>query len=377
LNPIVGGAHHAANLVEAQVIEWCKEMNGYAANASGILVSGGSMANLVCLTVARNAKAGFDIRRLGVAAAPRPMVLYASTETHSSVQKAMELLGLGDDACHKIPVNDQFEIDIAALEAAIGEDRTAGRQPFCVVGNAGTVNTGAIDDLASLAALCQREQLWFHVDGAFGALASLVPEYSERLRGMEQADSLAFDLHKWMYMPYEVGCVLVRHPAAHRDTFSLTPGYLTHATRGTAAGDVWFSELGPQLSRGFRALKVWMNIKAYGLDTFAALIAGNIEQARYLGELVQKTPELELLAPVSLNIVCYRYVVPGWGEEQLNALNAELLVRLQESGVAVPSNAMINGRYALRVANTNYRSTPEDFEVLVRETVRQGLGIRD
>jgi glutamate/tyrosine decarboxylase-like PLP-dependent enzyme len=377
MNPNVGGADHAANLVEAQVIEWCKEMTGYAANASGILVSGGSMANLVCLTVARNAKAGFDIRRLGVAAAPRPMVLYASTETHSSVQKAMELLGLGDDACHKIPVNDQFEIDIAALEAAIGEDRTAGRQPFCVVGNAGTVNTGAIDDLASLAALCQREQLWFHVDGAFGALASLVPEYSERLRGMEQADSLAFDLHKWMYMPYEVGCVLVRHPAAHRDTFSLTPGYLTHATRGTAAGDVWFSELGPQLSRGFRALKVWMNIKAYGLDTFAALIAGNIEQARYLGELVQKTPELELLAPVSLNIVCYRYVVPGWGEEKLNALNAELLVRLQESGVAVPSNAMINGRYALRVANTNYRSTPEDFEVLVRETVRQGLGIRD
>jgi glutamate/tyrosine decarboxylase-like PLP-dependent enzyme len=376
MNPNVGGADHAANLVEAQVIEWCKEMTGYAANASGILVSGGSMANLVCLTVARNAKAGFDIRRLGVSAAKQPMVLYASTETHSSVQKAMELLGLGDDACHKIPVNDQFEIDIAALEAAIAEDRAAGRQPFCVVGNAGTVNTGAIDDLASLAALCQREQLWFHVDGAFGALASLVPEYSERLRGMEQADSLAFDLHKWMYMPYEVGCVLVRHPEAHRDTFSLTPGYLTHATRGTAAGDVWFSELGPQLSRGFRALKVWMNIKAYGLDTFAALIAGNIEQARYLGTLVQKTPELELLAPVSLNIVCYRYVVPGWSDEQLNALNAELLIRLQESGVAVPSNAMIDGRYALRVANTNYRSTREDFEVLVRESVRQGLGVR-
>ncbi|HET7602712.1 MAG TPA: pyridoxal-dependent decarboxylase, partial [Gemmatimonadales bacterium] len=237
-------------------------------------------------------------------------------------------------------------------------------------------NTGAIDDLAALSALCQREKLWFHVDGAFGALAALVPEYRERLRGMEQADSLAFDLHKWMYMPYEVGCVLVRHPDAHRDTFSLTPGYLTHATRGTAAGDVWFSELGPQLSRGFRALKVWMNIKAYGLDAFARLIAGNIEQARYLGELVQQAPELELLAPVSLNIVCYRYVVPGWSDEQLNALNAELLIRLQESGVAVPSNAMINGRYALRVANTNYRSTREDFEVLVAETVKQGSGIR-
>lgn len=372
MNPNVGGADHAANLVEAQVIEWCKEMTGYAANASGLLVSGGSMANLVCLTVARNAMAGFDIRRLGVAAAPRPLVLYASTETHSSVQKAVELLGLGDDALHKIQVNEKFEIDVAALQVAIAKDRAAGRQPFCVVGNAGTVNTGAIDDLASLSELCKREPLWFHVDGAFGALAALVPEYRERLRGMEQADSLAFDLHKWMYMPYEVGCVLVRHPDQHRDTFSLTPGYLTHATRGTAAGDIWFSELGPQLSRGFRALKVWMNIKAYGLDTFASLIAGNIEQARCLGALVEETPELELLAPVALNIVCYRYVVPGWSDEQLNALNAELLIRLQEGGVAVPSNAMIHGRYALRVANTNYRSTREDFEVLVRESVAMG-----
>jgi glutamate/tyrosine decarboxylase-like PLP-dependent enzyme len=384
MNPNVGGADHAANLVEAQVIEWCKEMTGYAANASGILVSGGSMANLVGLAVARNAMADYDIRRLGVMGGRRPplraarqMLLYASTETHSSVQKAMELLGLGDDALRKIPVNDQFEIDIAELEAAIAKDRAAGCMPFCVVGNAGTVNTGAIDDLALLAKLCQREQLWFHVDGAFGALAALVPAYKERLRAMEQADSLAFDLHKWMYMPYEVGCVLVRHPETHRDTFSLTPGYLTHATRGTAAGDVWFSELGPQLSRGFRALKVWMNIKAYGLDTFASLIAGNIEQARYLGELVQATPELELLAPVPLNIVCYRYVVPGWSDEQLNALNAELLIRLQESGVAVPSNAMINGRYALRVANTNYRSTREDFEVLVGESVRLGAGVSD
>ncbi len=373
MNPNVGGADHAANLVEAQVIEWCKEMTGFDAKASGILVSGGSMANLVALTVARNAKAGFDIRRLGVSAARRPLVAwYASTETHSSVQKAVELMGLGDESFRRMPVNDQYEIDVAALAAAIAADRAAGCQPFCVVGNAGTVNTGAIDDLEALAALCKREQLWFHVDGAFGALGALVPEYHERLRGMDQADSLAFDLHKWMYMPYEVGCVLVRHPDAHRDTFSLTPGYLTHATRGTAAGDVWFSELGPQLSRGFRALKVWMNIKAYGLDTFATLIRENIEQARYLGSLVDAHPELELLAPVPLNIVCLRYVVPGWSDEQLNALNAELLIRLQESGVAVPSNGMLNGRYAIRVANTNYRSRREDFDLLAAETVRIG-----
>jgi glutamate/tyrosine decarboxylase-like PLP-dependent enzyme len=346
-------------------------MTGFAGDASGLLVSGGSMANLVGLAVARNARAGFDIRRLGVAAA-RQMILYGSTEAHSSIQKAVELLGLGDEAFHRIPVNDQFEIDISALEAAIREDRAAGLHPFCVVGNAGTVNTGAIDDLAALAELCEREHLWFHVDGAFGAIAALVPEYQERLTGMTRADSLAFDLHKWMYLPYEIGCTLVRHPSAQRDAFSLTPGYLTHATRGIAAGDVWFSELGPQLSRGFRALKAWMCIKAHGLDTFAELVRGNIDQARYLASLVEQEPSLELLAPVPLNIVCYRYVVPGKGDEELNALNAELLIRLQESGVAAPSNATVRGRYALRVANTNYRSTREDFELLVRETLAWG-----
>jgi glutamate/tyrosine decarboxylase-like PLP-dependent enzyme len=384
MNPNVGGADHAANLVEAQVIEWCKEITGYAADASGILVSGGSMANLVGLAVARNASAGFDVRRLGVMggrrppvqAARGPMVLYASIETHSSVQKAVELMGLGEANYRRIPVNDQYEVDVAALAAAIAADRAAGCQPLCVVGNAGTVNTGAIDDLAALAELCWREKLWFHVDGAFGAIAALDPEYRARLAGMEQADSLAFDLHKWMYMPYEVGCVLVRHPETHRDTFSLTPGYLVHATRGTAAGDLWFSELGPQLSRGFRALKVWMSIKEHGLDRFAALVRQNVDQARYLGSLVEQHEELELLAPVPLNIVCYRYVAPGLSEEQLNALNAELLIRLQESGVAVPSNAVLNGHYAIRVANTNYRSTREDFDLLVRETVRLGRELR-
>jgi glutamate/tyrosine decarboxylase-like PLP-dependent enzyme len=384
MNPNVGGADHAANLVEAQVIEWCKEITGYAADASGILVSGGSMANLVGLAVARNASAGFDVRRLGVMggrrppvqAARGPMVLYASIETHSSVQKAVELMGLGEANYRRIPVNDQYEVDVAALAAAIAEDRAAGCQPLCVVGNAGTVNTGAIDDLTALAELCRREKLWFHVDGAFGAIAALDPEYRARLAGMEQADSLAFDLHKWMYMPYEVGCVLVRHPETHRDTFSLTPGYLVHATRGTAAGDLWFSELGPQLSRGFRALKVWMSIKEHGLDRFAALVRQNVDQARYLGSLVEQHEELELLAPVPLNIVCYRYVAPGLSEEQLNALNAELLIRLQESGVAVPSNAVLNGHYALRVANTNYRSRREDFDLLVRETVRVGRELR-
>ncbi|HEU4565605.1 MAG TPA: pyridoxal-dependent decarboxylase [Gemmatimonadaceae bacterium] len=377
MNPNLGGAEHAANHVERQVIDWCKEMLGYPAEASGLLVSGGSMANLVGLTVARHAMAGFDVRKQGVAASPGMMTIYGSVEMHSSIQKAVELLGLGSEALRLIPVNDEMEMDIAALERAIAADRAAGRRPICVVGNAGTVATGATDDLARLADLCARERLWFHVDGAFGALAALLPEMRPRLAGMERADSLAFDLHKWMYMPYEVGCALVRHEELHRRAFSLTPDYLTHSDRGAAAGELWFSDYGVQLSRGFRALKVWMSLKEHGLDRYARLVRQNIEQARYLAELVRAAPDLELLAPAALNIVCFRYVGEAAAgetrdEEALDALNRELLIQLHERGIAVPSNAQVNGRFALRVAITNHRSRREDFELLVREA--RGMG---
>src|SRR6266540_2703347 len=232
MNPNMGGGDHVPNQVEAQVLDWCKEMLGYPFSASGLLVSGGSMANLVGLAVARNARAGFDVRRTGVRAAGGPLTIYGSVEVHNSIQKAVELLGLGSDALRLVPVTDQFEIEVNALERMISADRADGCRPICVVGNAGTVSTGAFDDLAALAQLCEREGLWFHVDGAFGALAGLVPEYRSRLAPMARADSLAFDLHKWMYVPFEAGCTLVRDPEAHRRTFSLTPDYLTHATRG-------------------------------------------------------------------------------------------------------------------------------------------------
>ena len=372
MNPNVGGADHVANYVESQVLGWCKEMLAYPAEASGLLVSGGSMANLVGLTVARNTKAEFDLRQQGIYASTRKMTLYGSNETHSSVQKAVELLGLGSNAFRQIPTDKDFQIDLSELEAALAQDRQAGCQPFCVVGNAGTVNTGAIDDLEALAQICDREKLWFHVDGAFGALAGLSQELRPLVAGMEKADSLAFDLHKWMYMPYEVGCALVRQEEAHRKAFALTPDYLTHSDRGLAGGKIWFSDYGVQLSRGFRALKVWMSIKEHGVQKYARLIKQNVDQAHYLAKLVEDSADLQLLAPVPLNIVCFRFIAHQHDDETLNELNKELLIRLHESGVAAPSYTLINGRYALRVAITNHRSRRQDFELLVAEVVRLG-----
>lgn len=369
MNPNVGGGDHVANYVETQVMDWCKAMVGYPAEASGLLVSGGSMANLVGLAVARNTCSGFDVRRQGVAAAPGRLVLYGSTEMHSSLQKAAELLGVGDEALRRIPVNADYEIDMAALEAALAADRAAGHRPFCVIGSAGTVNTGAIDDLNALADLCAREGVWFHVDGAIGAVAALAPAVRPRLAGMARADSLAFDLHKWLYVPYEAGCVLVRDAQAHRQAFSVTPQYLTHAERGLAAGDYWFSDYGLQLSRGFKALKIWLSLKEHGAARYGRLIEQNLAQAQHLAALVEAAPDLELVAPVPLNIVCWRYNPGGLDEAALNALNQELLIRLYESGVAAPSGTTLGGRYALRAAITNHRSRREDFDLLV-QTVR-------
>jgi aromatic-L-amino-acid/L-tryptophan decarboxylase len=372
MNPNMGGGDHVANHVEAQVLDWCKEMLGFPMEASGLLVSGGSMANLVGLAVARNARAGFDIRQRGVRAASGPLTVYGSVEMHSSIQKAVELLGLGGDALRQVPVNAEYRIDVAALEGMLREDQSAGCRPICVVGNAGTVGTGAIDDLRGLATVAARESLWFHVDGAFGALAALVPEYRPRLAGMEVADSIAFDLHKWMYVPFEAGCTLVRDSDAHRRAFALRPDYLTHAERGLAAGSLWFSDYGIQLTRGFRALKVWMSLKEHGLDKYARLVRQNIDQARYLAELIREAPDLELLAPVPLNVVCFRYVTPRRDDAALDALNQELLIQLHEQGIAVPSNLTLGGRFALRVAITNQRSRREDFDLLVREVRRIG-----
>jgi glutamate/tyrosine decarboxylase-like PLP-dependent enzyme len=371
-NSNLGGGNHAANLVEEQVVNWMKEILGFPEGSSGLLVSGGSMANFVGLAVARSAKAGFDVRADGMRAAPRELTVYASTEVHSCNQKAIELLGLGSKNLRKIAVKDDYTIDLAALKQAIASDRAAGLRPICVIGSAGTVNTGAVDDLDALADLCRDEDLWLHVDGAIGAVAVLAENVKPQLAGIERADSVALDLHKWMHIPFEAGCAIVRSEQAHRNTFSLTPEYLAHETRGLAAGHLWFSEYGLQLSRQFRALKVWMSIKEHGLDRFGRMIARNVEQAHYFGERVEREPALELMAPIGMDIVCFRFNPGGMDDDGLNALNKEILMQLHEQGIAAPSYTTLKGRYCLRIAIANHRSRKEDFDLLAVDVLRIG-----
>lgn len=365
MNSNTGGGNHAANLVEEQVLDWVKEIYHFPAESSGLLVSGTSMANLVGLTVARNTLAGYDIRKEGIRDDHR-MTVYASSEVHSCVQKNIELLGMGSDSLRLIPTNDAYEIDIDALKLAIAEDRNAGLQPLCIVGNAGTVNTGAFDDLNALANIAQREKMWFHVDGAFGSLVAITEDYHHLTAGMKRADSIAFDFHKWMYMPFEIGGVIVRHPDDHYNAFTLTPIYLTHGNRGISTGERWFSDYGVQLSRGFRALKAWMSLKNHGIKKYGRLIQQNIEQVNYLLSLVEKDPELEVTAPSPINIACFRFIKEGVDDQRLNQINEEIIYELHERGIAAPSYAILNDIYSIRVANTNHRTRYEDFAMLVQ-----------
>jgi glutamate/tyrosine decarboxylase-like PLP-dependent enzyme len=370
MNPNVTIGEHASLYVDQQVVNWCKQMLNYPAEASGILLSGGSMANITALTVARNHQA--SVRKEGLFNIGSQMTLYCSAETHSCIQKAVEILGLGTEAVRKISVNAQYEINTAELVECIEADLAAGHRPFCVVGTAGTVNTGAIDPLEELWQICQRYQLWFHVDGAYGALAKLDPQYASALSAVEKADSVAFDLHKWLYIPYEVGCTLIKNAEAHRNAFAITPNYLLQEKRGLAGGLESINNYGFELSRGFKALKIWMSLKEHGLGKYAAMIRQNNLQAAYLGQMVENMPELELLAPVSLSIVCYRYTHPEFTEPELNALNREILIQLQERGIASPSSTLLQGRYAIRVCIVNQRTKKADLELLIQATLQIG-----
>ena len=362
---------HATIYVEKQVLDWTKEIYGFPKSSSGLLTTGASMANILALTVARNSFRS-NIRKEGIQTLEGKLTMYASVETHSCQQKAAELLGIGSDQLRKIPVDDDYQIRIDLLEEKIKEDKVNGFIPFCIVGNAGTVNTGAIDDLDALAAIAKKEGIWFHIDGAFGAVPNLLPDYKNKLRGLEKADSLTFDFHKWFYVNYEVGGVLIKDPKLHKDAFNINANYLAHHPRGIIAGDINYNHLGIELSRNAKAIKVWMILKEQGIDKYRKLIAQNIQQAQYLAALVNLEVKLQLLAPVPMNIVCFRYTRPGMTDDLLNELNKEILMQLHEQGIAAPSFTILKGRYAIRVAITNHRSRKEDFELLVKEVVRLG-----
>jgi aromatic-L-amino-acid decarboxylase len=372
LNAAASGGDVASVWVEQQVVDWLKHLLEYPGSASGLLVSGASMANLLALAVARNTRAPDDVRRGGIPALSAPLVVYASEERHSSVDKSVELLGLGRDNLRLVAVDAAYRIDLVALRRAIAEDRRAGRIPLAVVGSAGTVNTAAFDDLTALADVAAAEGLWLHVDGAFGALLAASAVYRDRVAGLDRADSVAFDLHKWLHMPYGVGCLLVRDAAAHRQAFALHPDYLDETALGPFSGPVRFDDYGIELSRPFRALSVWMAFWALGARPFIDAIEENMRQAELLAKLIDGEPRLERMAPVQGNIVCFRYVGDLADEDLLTTVNQRLILALGLTGTAVLSDTRLGGKLALRASITNHRTRREDLELLVRETARWG-----
>jgi glutamate/tyrosine decarboxylase-like PLP-dependent enzyme len=377
MNCHVSGYDQSASLVEHEVIGWLAEAVDFPKEASGLLVDGGTVANLIGVATARNTLESFEVRKEGINPQTTGLLrVYGSEATHGWAERSCDLLGLGTSGFRKVPVDASDRIRVDELARMMGEDRSRGDRPFCIIGNAGTVTTGATDDLEALVELAKSEHVWFHVDGAFGALAKLSPRHRRLVDGLEKADSLAFDLHKWGYMQYETGVVLVRNPEAHQRAFSFAPSYLETFKGGIAVKPTEFASLGVQLSRGFRALRVWMNLSVYGTDLLGALVEQNIDDSQYLARRVESEPELELLAPAPMNVVCFRYRQDGMSETETDAFNSALLVRLQESGVAVPSNARIHGRFAIRVANTNHRTTRSDFDLLIDTVLKQAHVLR-
>jgi aromatic-L-amino-acid/L-tryptophan decarboxylase len=373
MNANVGGREHAAVYVERQVVAWFAELLEFPRDASGILTSGTSMGNLLAITAARDAALGPGARDRGIAGAR--LTAYAARGAHDCVAKALRIAGLGTAALRLIDADERGALDANVLRARIAADRAAGYRPFLVVGTAGTVDTGAFDDFNALANVCAEERLWLHVDGAFGALAAASPAHAHLVRGMERANSLAFDAHKWLHAPYGVGCVLFRDQHAHRDAFASNPAYLARSARGTAAGAPWFADYGLELSREFRALKVWFTLRHYGIERLGASIARNCDLAKALGDSVAADHDLELLAPVTLNVVCFRYRAPGLHDDALDELNAEIAIDVQESGAAVVSTTRIANRVALRACIVNHRTRADDLTLLLA-AVRSAAGRR-
>jgi glutamate/tyrosine decarboxylase-like PLP-dependent enzyme len=361
LNANCGGRNHIALDVERQIAAWAAELFGFPADASGVFVTGTSAANHLALLIARNAALGDEVRRDGLRWAGPQLVAYTSAEAHSCIKQAVEMAGIGSRFLRMIAVDAGGAMRLDLLAAAIAADRAQGLRPFLVAATAGTVNTGAFDDLETLADFCRRERLWFHVDGAFGALVALSPKLKPLVRGIARADSIAFDFHKWAHVPYDAGFLLVRDAERHRRTFSNPAAYLGRAPSGLAAGEVWPCDLGPDLSRGFRALKTWFTFRVHGADKIGACIEHTCELARMLERrLTEHASVFEVVAPVALNIVCF-----GLRGSDDGALNKAIVIDLQERGIAAPSTTIIGGRTVIRAAIVSHRTTEDDIDAFM------------
>jgi aromatic-L-amino-acid/L-tryptophan decarboxylase len=358
LNANLGGRDHMPIVVERQILEWMRQLFAFPESASGLFVTGTSMANFIALMAARTRALGEDARRRGISASQKYLCAYTSNAAHGCIARAMDMAGFGTDALRLIATDSLHRIDPEALRAAIRSDRDAGRTPFLVVGTAGSVDFGAIDDLNSLADICEQAGLTFHVDGAYAALGMMSRELAPRLAGIERADSIAFDFHKWAQVPYDAGFVLVRDGELHLKTFSSPATYLRRDSRGLAGGSPWPCDFGPDLSRGFRALKTWFTLKTYGTDRLGAVMAHTCAVARHLERRVRSEAALELVAPAQLNIVCFRH-------RGGDTLNADIIARVQESGIAAPSATIIDGQVTIRAAIFNHRTVEADVDAMV------------
>ena len=378
MNPNCWGGDHAAIHVEHRVMRWLAEMLGYPPEAEGILVSGGSMANFTALAAARRAMMPGNVREDGLAGPGRPrLAVYASDQVHHCVDKAVDLLGIGMRQLRKIETDENFRMRMDLLERAVAEDRRDGLVPAIVVGNAGTVNTGAIDPLEKIGDFCRRESLWFHVDGAYGAMARLSPDLAPLLAGMERADSIAADPHKWLYVPYEAGATLVREPGRLAATFRKFPEYLATDPESPFPGPAWFAERGVELSRGFKALKVWMGLKTHGRRGYVRAIENDVRLAHVLAEEVGRRPDFERLAPTVLSIVNFRYRPSGrtLSDADMDSVNRRIANRLLGGGSFFLAPTILKGRASLRVCIVNFRTREEDLTLLLDEAARLGREI--
>lgn len=357
LNANLGGRNHMAIHVERQIAYWAAEMLGFPTDAAGLFVTGTSIANFIALLTARNAMFGRDVRATGIKPSEKP-VIYAARSAHDCVRRAVEMSGLGSNALRIVPTDQAGRLEVDMLETTIAQDRRRGLRPLMVVGTAGTVDTGAIDDLTEVARTARRHGAWFHVDAAFGAMAALSPRLKPLLAGIELADSVAFDFHKWGQVPYDAGFVLVRDAGVLKATFASQPDYLRRVGRGLAAGDFWPCDYGPDLSRGFRALKTWFTLQVYGADRLGQMVERCCDVAGYLAERIAATSEFELAAPVALNIVCF-------GARHPAGCNEWIVEELHMRGLAAPSTTTIDGKTVIRAAIVNHRTGFEEADRLV------------